>query len=313
MQTTQLQANISVISSIQRIKTSYIPYNYPVKGNTSKDEKKNGDNEKEGNRKSFVIEDELNQKAVLYKITYYGVPQPKIDKCSFTYPIQCKKAQKHIEQYCKKFEKDFTLVEIYQYGYGLLINNSVIRIHFKPKYQSHNFIRLEWNPAKLIGYEYELKILINELIFNFDSELVKVSRLDAAIDYSFIKPKYFIFRANGIKKIKTYTDKSGLLETFIMGSQKSQIQFVIYDKTKQLFKCGSIVTKQQIMRIEARLKYKSLLQLNNINPFARIQIFYVQLNQNIDSLILSEWWQPDQLYPKYQHKLQELTQFINDI
>jgi Replication initiation factor len=329
---------IAIKQKLKKPDATYNNYNYPIKGIGLLN------NNLESKKTTFVIDEKIGQKTSYFKITFIGNPLPKIDKLTFTYPIKNIESQSHIRDFCKGMNNNKKLDHLYQYNYWLKINDSIIRLSFKPHSKENNFLRIDYNPFKLKGNEKELEELLNQLIPDgLDKEKIKVTRLDIALDYPLICPRHIMVKGNQYKVSQNYCDGVGTIETHYVGSHKSKVQYVIYDKTQEQKGKGK-ATQHQTTRIEIRLRNVSLTELKETNPFVNLQVFHIPRpigvkdyvwafflsyaqtyglqaalrkipKQDIQKFIarlkeiMCQWWNPKQLVDNYTKQIQQISLF----
>lgn len=252
-----------------KLKEKPIIYNYPYKGIGN-------------NILSFYISEKKGQKETYYNMKYIGIPRPKIDKLGFTYPVNDKKEQDFISGNLSDLYNDHYNMTTYQcnqyknnYNYKTK-NGANINIACNPFNTKLNFIKLSYNPHKLGSNQDELKkILIQLFPHGINLENANITRFDVALDYHDIKPNQIMVKATKYKLSRTCCNGAGNIETHYLGTHNSNIEYCIYDKTLQLKKEG-VISKEQITRIEARIRYKTLQELKSINPFDNLQIFWAR-------------------------------------
>ena len=326
---------------IQKLKKIANTYNNPVQGITIQNKVC------KGRKTVFIISIKVGKKVCYYRITYFGYPQPKIDKWTFTLPIAKIEDQERIKERCDGEELNFYTKSLYKYNYRVQINGSVVHVSFSPYNQGDNYLRISYNPYALKGHKIMLKKLLVELIpEGFKCENMHMTRSDVAIDYPAIKPVHLLVKSKRYKVAHTYCNGKGEIETNYLGSPKSKAHYCVYDKTLQLKnKYGKTI--KQITRIEARVKNSNWKELKECDPFKNMEIFHAPAievkdyewkffleyartygiqtalrqipKQNKkkyqDQLkhLTAEWWQPKLLLVAYQKQLNQMQGFYNEL
>lgn len=307
------------------------------------------------NKIVFNTTEKKGQKTKHYKVTYIGKPPLKLDKFSFTYPIIDSEYQKHIKTtmlglYHDDKTNQVTQIQdiLYRVNINLRTSNgAVIYLSCDPYASINNYFRLSFNPHKAGKYKHELKDLLSMIITGgIDLNKANITRMDIAVDYKNIKPSEIMIKASGYKVGYVFCNGAGNIETHYIGSEKSAVQYCIYDKTKeQKDKYGKNIGGQY-MRVEARLRNKSIQQLEELNPFQALQIFWapppksvkphewmfflnyaqtVGLQAAVRAIpkqdkkpyvdrvneLVSDWWESEALLPKYKEQLQELISLFD--
>jgi uncharacterized protein YwbE len=147
-----------------------------------------------------------------------------------------------------------------------------------------NYLKLEWNPAKVYQGTVKSILNLNNIIpGGFDSLLHKgrITRIDLAVDIQYIKPGNLLFFYPGIQCSQNHL-KSGKIQTAYLGTKDSEKQFVIYDKKEELIKQNKKhkghydIPPYNMTRIELRFRpetemgFKELLSIKN--PFSSLEL-----------------------------------------
>lgn len=172
-------------------------------------------------------------------------------------------------------------------------NDSTLSLQWQPRNITHsktgkqmklNYLRLEWNPAKLDIKTVKSILELNTILPDgFDSLLHEgtISRIDLAVDVKHIKPGNLLFYFPGIQCSQNRL-KSGKIQTAYLGTEESEKQFVIYDKKEEIIKKNKKLAYKYpvpvlaLTRVELRLRpeksmgFKQLMELNN--PFSKLEL-----------------------------------------
>lgn len=326
---------------IQKLKKITNTYNNPVQGITIHDKVC------KGKKTVFIIAIKVGKKVCYYRITYFGYPQPKIDKWTFTLPIVKIEDQEHIKKRCEDEELNFYIKSLYKYNYRIHLNGSVVHVSFSPYSQENNYLRISYNPNKLKGSQSKLKkLLVSLLPEGFKCEDMHMTRVDVAVDCPAIKPVHLLVKAKGYKVAHTYCNGKGEIGTNYLGSLKSKVQYCVYDKALQL-KSMYGITISQIVRIEARIKNSNWNELEECDPFKSMEIFQAPAIEVKDyewkffleyaktygiqtalrqipkqnkkkykeqlKHLTAEWWQPKLLLVAYQKQLNQMQCFYKEL
>ena len=289
---------------------------------------------KSKNQSFFIDDEDLGKGVGRYEITYYGSPKIIIDKLAFTYPVS-KEQHQHIKDICQGMCEFSDLDKYYKHNHFLNVNGHVLKISFEPHIKTHNYLRIEYNPAK---HECNKKILaiMRKLLPNgIDKGKLRISRIDIAQDYPCIKPEHLMMYAEAFSVSRVYTDSNGKIEAIYIGSPNSTIQHKGYDKAKEQQKKGK--STPQRTRIEVSIRKVSYEELMTINPFKELQLFYSPASNNpffkqakLQGLqkalrqltkkkkeqqkavlikLICPWWSPNKVLPKYLIKVSNIGLF----
>ncbi len=150
-------------------------------------------------------------------------------------------------RYNHTFDIDIPIHSNLQQGYSSKEDHFNLKVSIFPKNKSHNFIRFEFNPAKL-GTDGELKLrglLIKILGMRMARTVfyeARLTRLDTTIDcYSAVDKFYMYMKGVSCSEIKRPADDE--IQSQICGSDQSDIRVTAYDKAEQ--------TKRQLHSVDA--------------------------------------------------------------
>ena len=137
--------------------------------------------------------------------------------------------------------------------------------------------RIEFNPNRAgpTGM-VALRRRVAETLTNYASLLFSeggLTRLDIAVDVSPVELNYLKTFAKGLALSSSKYGSGGRhLETIYLGSERSKLQFAIYDKFHETSRNQAFA---DTVRFEARLRYKmSVSDITAIaNPFERLEIY----------------------------------------
>jgi len=164
-----------------------------------------------------------------------------------------------------------------------------LRIEADSRDPSHNFMRFEWNPARVDP------VLISDTVAHFLPPLwtyeyllsiARITRLDITFDLLNIGIDQLLFYSTR-KPVSAVWDKSGSKggKTLYMGGERSQQRFTVYDKaalirknnTQKVPELKEAVPTAEITRVEFVFKpgkSMALFDVPNIkNPFLDLQIY----------------------------------------
>jgi len=207
------------------------------------------------------------------------------DKITFTLPIEEDEREALL---VRVNEPDFYQNykrKVYRKTGGRYKNNYQFEIHdgntielsLYPINKSHNFLRVEYNPAKLgkDGRKALRKFLLKFLTVNLVKTIyfhAKVTRLDLTLDVYNMKPNLYIHK-NRVKQSELHRDDD-VITSQIIGSDKSNCRITLYDKNIEQGNTDSGTTYH---RIEIRLRALDCsmhqLDANLLNEFAELNFF----------------------------------------
>ena len=132
------------------------------------------------------------------------------------------------------------------------------------------FVRVEFNPAKALGFR---DVLTGHILPFLEREwsAVHITRIDVAIDYPVALQEHVYFAGN--HKGAIYYAHG--IETIYLGAAQSDTRLRIYDKAKELAVTGEPVPEHPLTRIEAQRRSTGLSGADVDclrNPFERLQI-----------------------------------------
>jgi hypothetical protein len=146
-----------------------------------------------------------------------------------------------------------------------------------PINKSHNFLRVEYNPAKLgedgrkALRKFLLKLLTVDLVKTIYFH-AKVTRLDLTLDVYNMRPNLYIHK-NRVKQSELHRD-DGVMTSQIIGSDKSNCRITQYDKNIEQ---GNTGLGNAYQRIEIRLRALdcSMHELNEdlLKEFEKLNFF----------------------------------------
>ena len=250
---------------------------------------------KEGNSKNnhvvFNTVEKKGQKEQHYQIKYIGKPVLKLDKFTLTYPVIDNEYQAYVFQTMLGLyndDKNNKIKQLHDNLYRLTINIKIkkgrsICLSCNPYDSNNNYFRVSFNPYKLGKGKDKLKDLLNLLLPDgIDLYKANITRMDVAVDYTNIKPSDVMIKAKGFKVARIHCNGMGKIDTHYVGSEKSPLQYCVYDKTKEQKekKYGkykeqlSKYSEEQYTRVEARIKGNSIQELKELDPFNKLQIYW---------------------------------------
>src|SRR5579864_5516953 len=157
---------------------------------------------------------------------------------------------------------------------------------------THSMFRLEFNPAKLSdrGRKRLRQHLTDLFLADFDEVMaaVKITTMDSAVDISHVNFATLVVTENKKRKSGAWGKNlggNGQIETFYLGSKRSDEQVKVYNKKEQLKSTGrdpgQEITRVEVTQIPKPKDKKTgrlghgihLTELHLLrNPFARIQL-----------------------------------------
>ena len=226
--------------------------------------------------------------------------KPKIDKLSCLFNIENQHHQLKVELRLEKLQdsEDFPeygpaghkVWKLGRYEVNVKLTEPTtgqsILIQAQPKTkQIKNFMRFEWNPAKLgaEGMTFFRERLLGIFQGDYDySDIVndgKVTRVDAAFDILNIPIGQIMIRSTKLEKSNVYYGVNGSMETAYIGFHKMNKtgHTAVYDKMQQLMDVGR---KKKFgwtphTRLEARIRAnRPIIKLPYIrNPLLKLEVF----------------------------------------
>lgn len=154
-------------------------------------------------------------------------------------------------------------LKTYQYAWRLnLDNGEFCLIQHSPRRGRSNFLRIEFNPAKVgrIGCDAVFQLLARS-IPSFASALqnARVTRIDIAFDVDHPISRLLVFDTPRKQVSRTFTTQ-GELNALTIGSLESDRYLLVYDKRLEDEVCSG--------RITARIKTRFELRLRDLSSFA---------------------------------------------
>lgn len=140
-------------------------------------------------------------------------------------------------RYNHTFHIDILIRSNVKKGYPFKENYFNIKVSIFPINKSHNFIKFEFNPAKLgeDGWRKLLRLLIKILGMKLARAVfyeARITRLDTTIDcYSAVDNYYMYMKGVSCSKIECGVDRK--IQSQICGSDRSDVRVTAYDKAKQ--------------------------------------------------------------------------------
>ena len=300
---------------------------------------------------SFSITKKIGHKKLnktkLYKVSHSA----KLDKLSFTYPATSQDEEIFFMNTLKGFVDDGNGSILPNKGsYHLtvslqLIANEKLTIQAKPYNDNNNFLRFVWNPSKNLGGGHEkLQDVYLHLLFpnGFNTNKIRITRLDTAIDFNFVKSDQLMIHAPYYKVGRTFLNGVGNIETHYVGTNQSTREFVLYDKQKEQKKKGVDIPKTT--RFESRFRPQQSVYLPEVlteEPFKGVKIYYAPPPPNVEEhewgyflsyaqtygllaalrklpkhlrhkyrecleKFIVSWWQPDKFQLEYENAVKQL-------
>jgi hypothetical protein len=146
-----------------------------------------------------------------------------------------------------------------------------VLIQWAPYSQDENcWLRVEWNPAKVLEWPWLLKRVIVPFLED-GWEKTKLTRIDPCVDYPFVKMQELAYTAVRKQKGAIHYSPRGI-ETVYLGSTKSDARIRIYDKAKELQQAGETLG-YDLTRIEAQRRSPGvpMTELCDVkNPFSSL-------------------------------------------
>lgn len=209
------------------------------------------------------------------------------DKIAFTQPIDEDKRLALIDRINDPdFYGNYNR-KVYGYNGGIYKNNyqfsiyneNTIKLSLYPKKKSNNFLRVEYNPAKL-GKEGR-KALREFLIKLLKVDVVKtiyfhawVTRLDLTLDIYDMEPDLYLHKNRVLQSVIIRDEDSGKICSQILGSDESDCRITEYDKDLEQ---GYDNNGNNYKRIEIRLRNLgcSMANLSNdlLSEFEKLNFF----------------------------------------
>lgn len=157
---------------------------------------------------------------------------------------------------------------------------------------AYKYLRLALLPSQFVGLDFDClqQVIANWLsYFNYKSLYYNgnVSRLDIAID-DVLHPAHSFLPFRPICNVSAiYTDWLGQKGATYLGGKTSDLQYCIYDKTRQLIQTGGVPQFNTHVRFEARLRHlgfpPSQVIQNVKMPFTRLEIISLQAASSASS------------------------------
>ena len=208
-----------------------------------------------------------------------------IDKLYITFNLPKEQQQKAIDTFLEAEDNGwlsnaFIKKSAYTHNWYMSTDNPIgdgaVLFQCKPKAPSHNFLRIEFNPAK--ADLASIKTFFDQFVPGGYSDLVSkgtCNRIDLTVDVSFLDATEIIASYPKMKTEK-HIGKGGKTESKYLGATGSNKQIVIYDKraetiAKNKKKPAGLkkpVPKHKLLRVEMRLlklgkSLKELVGLEN--------------------------------------------------
>ncbi|MGV7234948.1 MAG: hypothetical protein ACQ9ET_01715 [Nitrosomonadaceae bacterium] len=153
--------------------------------------------------------------------------------------------------------------------------NAPILLQTVHKYRGGDF-RAEWNPNNLgpEGNQYLWEALEELLSTEYEPFLnnALVTRTDTAVDITPLSPESIWVEVRGLQRGNTRTGQRGEVQSYELGSRRSDLYFCIYNRNPE--DGHRISSDPYITRLEARTKPRcTLRELRSIsNPFSRLNV-----------------------------------------
>lgn len=229
-------------------------------------------------------------------LIFVGAPKPVVDKFACTLPIKSKEDQVGTKanimylkesMHCKKVNS--TTYDL-SFSFGLT-DQSAVLVQAAPYSHGMNFLRLEFNPAK-IG-ETGADTLVGQILpvlFPHGIPAPRITRFHVAVDFKGVKADGILLYAPGFRKHQSfYASKGGVGSAYALpnsvgsqyaGSHTSDMQIVIYDKqaeAKLAYPCTRVEFKYEPSQ------GTTFDALRMMNLFAKVKLYRVQALEDITS------------------------------
>ncbi len=184
------------------------------------------------------------------------------DKMAITVPINIRKRKLLLNKINTILSSSDYKIKVYGPNGGRYKNNYQVTIHNKitielsmyPINKSHNFLRLEYNPAKLRKEgrkklrTFLIKLLGIDCVKSIYFE-ASVTRLDLTLDIYDMEPDLYTYKKR-VKQSDIFRQDNGDIASQVIGSNNSDTRITMYNKhLEQGEEC-----KTNYQRIEVRLR-----------------------------------------------------------
>lgn len=248
---------------------------------------------------------------------------PFFDKVSFTYKIPDQLKMRLLDKindvgFYEKYNR-----KVYPGSHGWYKNNYqfsiykniTVELSLYPKYPDQNFLRLEYNPAKLgKNGRKQLRSFLIELLGDI---LVKsiyfsssVTRIDLTLDDYTMESNLYVYRPGSkVSSIYRHKDNDTIISQ-IIGSDSSDIRVTLYDKEVQQTGKKSEPHPNSYQRLEIRYRLRGYtmetLDDSLMDEFENIRFYR-------SSFLADERFDPSFVALTFEHGLTEAMWKQNDL
>lgn len=228
-----------------------------------------------------------------------------VDKISFTLPVARAATRNRISESLPSdeaplgglFRREFlpqqsNYLRSYSHSLG---ENATLLIQVSPRRETHNYLRLEFNPnvARPEGVERVRTLLYAWLGTEYRRELAgaNVTGVDFSVDVIRTKLEHLLIGHTTARKSCMYFGADGMLESIYLGAPSSRSQYLIYDKSGERHARDGMLRSNRI-RFEVSLRGAySFATLNSIsNPYAALTIREYEKAERADGSYRWHWF-----------------------
>ena len=239
----------------------------------------------------------------------------KLDKIALTVPIRDKKRverafRKAASKYCLSTfsKKRYKLNAEFKIG---LFPEDKLLVQLMPIDDSHNFARIEYNPARFtLSETLDLRRILREIFVDEFGNIFyesKVNRLDVAVDLDNLSIDDIFPDRDDVRVSGLFNNTSGQTKTLYLGRKGQNNNTVVYDRQEKAFNHNHEVPNTKITRFEFRLSPKvPIKQLPNITiPIPNLKVY--QITQLEDSGLLPAFFSDACKYRGFNATLRRFT------